>query len=148
MKIISLVPIPWLGVSSQISRFEPLSPIITIYITTSQVYSQKLAYLGKKSLIPIRQQILYYKNLPISSLSIFLWSDRGGSNLLNMFEWSEKGRFDLNKVEGNAVCEVQCVWLDVGSAVSGLVLSIFQRRVGSIMGFAFFLSSSSCILKA
>ena len=39
------------------------------------------------------------------------------------------------------------MWLDVGSAASGLALSTFWGQVGDIMGFVFFLADLPCILE-
>lgn len=43
-----------------------------------------LACLVKKSLIPIQQQIFYYKNLFTNFLSVFLWLKEDGFDLNNV----------------------------------------------------------------
>ena len=148
MRIKSLVLVFWLGVSDQISGLEHLLPVITIYITISQIYWQRLACLSDESLILIRQQTPCHKNLFTSSSSVFSESVRGKSDLLNVFEGSKRGDFDLNKVEGNAVYRVQCILFGISLVTSGLVPSAFWGQIDGYMGFAFFVTSLPYVLKA
>lgn len=99
MKIIFLVLIFWFRVFAQISGPEYSLLVIIILVITSQVYLQKLVYSGKKILILIQQQTIYYKNLSIASLSVFLWSIGG--------------RSALKKVESNIVNSFLCKYIDL-----------------------------------
>lgn len=96
-------------------------PVITIYVTISKIYSQKLACLNKEFLTPIWQWTPHHNNSSTNSSSIFLWSNGDRSNLnkfkrpkrggskLKEFEQPDSGWFDLNNVEGNAICKVRHV---------------------------------------
>ena len=108
----------------------------------------KTCLFGQKSLIPIWWQTSHHKNSLIGSLSVFSWSNRSRSNLLNKFESVEGGKSALNKVEVDAICGTWYVWVNIGLAVLRLAFSTFRKKGSSIMGFTFFLASSPCVLEA
>ena len=107
------------------------SLVITIHSSTSQVYLQKLAYLGKKSLLPLQQQTHRHKNSPTSFSSVFLGSNRG--------------KPEINKIEGDKVRYFSQELLNISAAALELMPSTFLGQIGGTIGFAFFFNNLLCV---